>query len=139
MRGGNLTIKSSGGDGIDSNGYVVVTDGKLDITAGSERISNTGEAGIDAEKGVYIYDDTAYTWTKVGGKDPTKPDDRKVPSDNKVTFSDGSSITYYATKAVAPADGDKTNEERIAAGVPETSDVFKLVNKVNNFGGLTDK
>ncbi len=82
MLGGNLTIKSTKGDGIDSNGYVVINGGSLDITAGSQKTNSAGEAGIDAEKEVYISDKANYTWTAASGSSqPTPPDNPPSSSD----------------------------------------------------------
>ena len=67
LLGGSLTVTSNVGDGIDSNGYVYFGDGSLDITAGSQKQHSAGEAGIDAEKEVYIYSDDAYTWSSASG------------------------------------------------------------------------
>ena len=75
MLGGTLTINSTTGDGIDSNGYVVINGGTLDITAGSQKTGSAGEAGIDAEKEIYISDAATYTWTAASGSSqPTPPD-----------------------------------------------------------------
>ena len=54
MLDGNMTISSTNGDGIDSNGYVVLLGGSLDITAGNQSTAVAGEGGIDAECGIYI-------------------------------------------------------------------------------------
>lgn len=86
MLGGNLTIKSSAGDGIDSNGYVVINGGNLDITAGNQQINSAGEAGIDSENGVYVSSNATYKWTAVSGSgssQPTPPESSDVSPDVK--------------------------------------------------------
>ena len=65
--GGTLTISSTGGDGIDSNGYVSVKNCTLNITAGSQAQNSAGEAGIDAEKNVTIDSSVTYNYTAVSG------------------------------------------------------------------------
>lgn len=56
MIDGKLTISSSGGDGVDSNGWIVILGGSLDVTAAQD--SNTLNAGaegpLDADMGVYM-------------------------------------------------------------------------------------
>ncbi|MBR0069767.1 MAG: carbohydrate-binding domain-containing protein, partial [Synergistaceae bacterium] len=76
MLDGNMTIKSTNGDGIDSNGYVVLLGGSLDITAGNQSTAAAGEGGIDAECGIYIDSSVNYTHhsTSGGGGDFTPPD-----------------------------------------------------------------
>lgn len=82
MLDGTLTINSTTGDGIDSNGYVVINGGSLDITAGSQKTNSAGEAGIDAEKEVYISEKANYTWTAASGSSqPTPPDNPPSSSD----------------------------------------------------------
>ena len=58
MEGGTVTVTSTGGDGVDSNGYIVATDGKLYVTAGSNATGN--EAGIDYDCGASIPSNTYY-------------------------------------------------------------------------------
>jgi len=54
IRGGNLNITVTGqtgeGDGIDSNGWLVIDGGTVIAAA----CATSGDAGIDADKGVYI-------------------------------------------------------------------------------------
>ena len=54
IRGGTLTITVTGqtgeGDGIDSNGWLVIDGGSVTASA----CATSGDAGIDADKGVYI-------------------------------------------------------------------------------------
>ncbi len=54
IKGGNLNITVTGqtgeGDGIDSNGWLVIDGGTVTASA----CATSGDAGIDADKGVYI-------------------------------------------------------------------------------------
>lgn len=54
INGGNLNITVDGstgeGDGIDSNGWLVINGGSLNSWA----CSNSGDAGIDSDKGIYL-------------------------------------------------------------------------------------
>ena len=54
MNGGNLTIQVTGetgeGDGIDSNGWLLVNGGVLNSSA----CATSMDAGVDADKGIYI-------------------------------------------------------------------------------------
>ena len=64
--GGALTITSTYGDGIDSNGHAVFGYDKttvLNITAGNQSQNSAGEAGVDAEGKVYGLDDITYNHT----------------------------------------------------------------------------
>ena len=82
MSSGTLNVSSTNADGIDSNGWIAFNGGTLSITAGSQRQNSAGEAGIDAENGVYIYDSNAYTWTAAsgsGGNVPVNPTSPDVP------------------------------------------------------------
>ncbi len=158
MDGGTLTINSSGGDGIDSNGWVVFNGGTMNITAGSQRISKDGEAGIDYEQYYHIYDDNAYNWTAAGrnsgqpgdnpggnepgnepGSEPSVDlEDGVVLNEDKsitVTIPNGAGVVNYQSKAVPLASGDLTDEER-EEQIETESDVFELVNTVNNFSGI---
>lgn len=111
MNGGTLTINSSGGDGIDSNGYFVFTDGTLNITAGSSRSNSAGEAGIDAEKGTYIYSDSAYIWSAAGSSTTTTTDGETGTNTKTQTNSDGST-----TETKTNSDGSSTSTTRDADG-----------------------
>ncbi|MBQ6114661.1 MAG: carbohydrate-binding domain-containing protein, partial [Synergistaceae bacterium] len=82
MNSGTLNVSSTNADGIDSNGWIAFNGGTLSIVAGSQRQNSAGEAGIDAENGVYIYDSNAYTWTAAsgsGGNVPVNPTSPDVP------------------------------------------------------------
>ncbi len=94
MNSGTLNVSSTNADGIDSNGWIAFNGGTLNITAGSQRQNSAGEAGIDAENGVYIYDSNAYTWTATSGgstpnipNSPTSPDVPFNPTSPDVPFN----------------------------------------------------
>ncbi len=86
MLDGSMTISSTNGDGIDSNGYAVILGGSLDITAGNQSEAVAGEGGIDAECGIYIDPSAKYTHHSTsgggngGGDVPSRPDSGDVPS-----------------------------------------------------------
>ena len=67
MLDGNMTINSTNGDGIDSNGYIVLLGGSLDITAGNQSTAPVGEGGIDYDTGYYIDPSVKYTHHSSGG------------------------------------------------------------------------
>lgn len=54
INGGNINIKVTGdtgeGDGIDSNGWLVVNGGKIHVAA----CSDSQDAGIDSDMGIHI-------------------------------------------------------------------------------------
>ncbi len=58
INGGNLSINVTGetgeGDGIDSNGWLVINGGSVTAAASSK----SGDAGIDSDNGIYIYGGT---------------------------------------------------------------------------------
>ena len=65
LNGGTLTIVASGGDGIDSNGYIYLNSGKLDITSAG---TATGPEGpLDSDKGTYNSLGDNYTYQTNGG------------------------------------------------------------------------
>ncbi len=148
MEDGNLTIQSSGGDGIDSNGYVVINGGTLTIAAGSSRQNSAGESGIDADKSVYIYNESAYTWSEAanavgGGEDggsgsepPTESEEAIETHTDTITRSDGIEAGVVTFKTATVQSPDHTPEERIANGVAESGPVFKIFGTVNNFSGI---
>ena len=119
MDGGTLTINSSGGDGIDSNGYLIFKGGTLNITAGSSRQNSAGEAGIDAEKGVYIYSDSAYTWSAAGSSttiddgsgSSTTTDEETGSKTTTQKNSDGST-----TETTTNSDGSSTSTTKDSSG-----------------------
>ena len=60
INGGELNIIVTGetgeGDGIDSNGWLVINDGKVMV----EACSFSADAGIDSDMGIYIYGGTVF-------------------------------------------------------------------------------
>ncbi|MBQ9904825.1 MAG: carbohydrate-binding domain-containing protein [Synergistaceae bacterium] len=147
MTDGTLKITSTGGDGIDSNGWVSIQGGTLDITAGETRIAQA-EGGIDYINGYYIYDDSAYTWTKGGTNvDPnngssesdTSTDDdtdsnttTTLPvTETTVEIGSSTSFTLFPESFEADTEG--------ARNIPSTGETFPLVHRVNDFAGITAK
>ena len=51
INSGNLTVSSTGGDAIDSNGWLVINGGKVTVTS-----TSGGDNGMDSDMGVYISD-----------------------------------------------------------------------------------
>ena len=85
---GTLTITSTNGDGIDSNGYVSLKSCALIITAGSQAVNSAGEAGIDAERTVTGVDSSGnassgsgvtYTWTASSSSGGNAPGGQNPP------------------------------------------------------------
>ncbi|MBQ7068515.1 MAG: carbohydrate-binding domain-containing protein, partial [Synergistaceae bacterium] len=112
MLSGNLTISSTKGDGIDSNGYVVINGGTLNITAGNSSQSSAGEAGIDAEKDIYIDSSATYNWTSATGSNnapfsgnnenenntpPTPPSESQNQSNSTNTNTNSNTTTTTTT------------------------------------------
>ena len=155
MDSGTLTVSSTGGDGIDSNGWVAFNGGTLNITAGSQRQNSAGEAGIDAENGVYIYDSNAYTWTAASGN--TNPggntnNGTDNNTDNGNTQTDTGNTTGYTVYTTIPAEGfvhtvDETPTLTLCApsfeedtegtrNINSSGSTFPLVHRVNDFAGI---
>ena len=51
INSGTLTVNSTGGDAIDSNGWLVINGGKVTVTS-----TSGGDNGMDSDMGVYISD-----------------------------------------------------------------------------------
>lgn len=86
MLGGNLTVTSTGGDGIDSNGYIVILGGTLDVTAArdSSQLNAQAEGPLDADCGVYMAEGVSYSHRAYDGSSqpatPTTPATPATPS-----------------------------------------------------------
>lgn len=129
MDGGTLTINSSGGDGIDSNGYVIFNGGNLNITAGSSKQNSAGEAGIDAEKGVYIYSDSAYTWSAAGSTSTGTGTGTETGTDT------GTGTETEDTTTTVDDDGNKTTtntEKTTENGVTTETTTETVTDKAGN-------
>ena len=157
MAGGSLTVTSTGGDGIDSNGYIIFTSAdKLSITASSNNTKPTSasnlnaqaEGPIDADIAVYMTAEVFAIYT-VGENasstdsgsgqsttNTTTTDSTAAPVTDTVPASDGTTVATITYQATSIANDDLTKEERIAAGVAESGDVFMLVGTVNTFSGV---
>ena len=139
MNGGNLTLNSTGGDGIDSNGYVVINGGNLNITAGNEAQNANGDAGIDAESGVYISPNANYTWNRAGTQNQNQ-----APNQNQNqtgSFANQEFEAKYGSVKITydSAIPESTNDSGVERTIPSESDVFTLQLEVNNFGGIQAK
>ena len=157
MAGGSLTVTSTGGDGIDSNGYIIFTGAdKLSITASSNNTKPTSASGLnaqaegplDADIAVYMTDEVFAIYT-VGENasstdsgsgqsttDTTTTDSTAAPVTDTVPASDGTTVATITYQATSIVNDDLTKAERIAAGVAESGDVFMLVGTVNTFSGV---
>ena len=155
MSSGTLTVNSTGGDGIDSNGWVAFNGGNLNITAGSQRQNSAGEAGIDAENDVYIYDENAYTWNQAGtqnggaGGDGLGDEDGDEEKEDSNTTTDDTTDSYGVRSPIVIQDSDgntlmsivfsgvsKDVDTEGARTIPSTGDVFILQHRVNDFSGV---
>lgn len=138
MNDGNLTISSTGGDGIDSNGWISFKGGKLNITAGSQSQNSAGEAGLDAENGVYIYDDSAYTWTAVGSSTPGQ-DQQQQQTYSIIPVTETVQVIGDTTFTLFPSVSSILRDTEGSRNIPTSGDTFPLVHKVNDFAGITTK
>ena len=76
MTGGNLTITSTGGDGIDSNGWIAILGGSLDITCAqdSNQLNAQADGPLDADCGVYMANEgVTYTHRAYSGGSSNTP------------------------------------------------------------------
>ena len=78
MLSGEVSVSTPGGDGIDSNGYIVILGGTLDIRAAqdSDQLNAPAEGPLDADCGVYMADGVNYThgaYSSGGGTQPVGP------------------------------------------------------------------
>lgn len=134
MYGGTMTVNSTGGDGIDSNGWVSIQSGTLNITAGTQSQNSAGEAGIDAENDVYISENAVYNWSAAssngggssnpsGGGNDTGTDTGTNTGTNtgKDTGTDTETDTDTGTYVVIPVSETKT-----AVGDDTTFTLFPL-------------
>lgn len=160
MNAGTLTATSTGEDGIDSNGYITINGGTLNLTAGSQQQASAGEAGIDAEKGVYISDSAVINWTAASGSEGggTPPDggqpgsgDITPPTSGDVTPGGGGSSdmskyedtvieTQYGTTGISFKFNGILDDDMAAypRTVLESDTVFTLETdrEVNTFSGI---
>ena len=158
MNGGSLTVNATNGDGIDSNGYIVITSAdKLSITAkGATKpssISNlnaSAEGALDADCGVYmseevfaIYEVNASS-SSTGGSETTKTGGDTEETDiesvethtDTITRSDGTEAGVVNFKTTTIQKATYTPEERVEHGVAESGNVFKVYGTVNDFSGI---
>ena len=92
MLGGELTVTATGGDGIDSNGYIAILGGSLDITAAqdSSQLNAQAEGPLDADCGVYMADGVNYTHQAYSGSGGDNQPGDNQPGDNQPPASPAS-------------------------------------------------
>ena len=153
MLGGSLTVTSTGGDGIDSNGYIAIIDAdKLSVTAAQD--SNQDNAGaegpLDADKDVYISDSARANYTHQaysGGNgqsdnppynnddDDDDDDDDDGTETETITTSTGTT-TIKINNGSSAIETDTDTSER---GIATSDNVFRIRRKVNTFSGITEE
>ena len=151
IESGTINVKADD-DGINVNdddvSVFTMTGGTLTISAGSSRQNSAGEAGIDAEKGVYIYDDSAYTWSRAGtsvvddggsaaekgGEADAEPE--VETHEDTITRDDGTQAGIINFKTYTIQKATYTPEQRIENGVAESGNIFKIYGTVNDFSGI---
>ncbi|MBQ7221250.1 MAG: carbohydrate-binding domain-containing protein [Synergistaceae bacterium] len=122
MLGGELTVTATGGDGIDSNGYIAILGGSLDITAAqdSNELNAGAEGPLDADCGVYMADGVTYThraYSGTGGEiTPPSSGDITPPSSGDITPPEDSG------DVTPPSSGDVTPPAQSEDITPQPSD-----------------
>ncbi|MBQ7196497.1 MAG: carbohydrate-binding domain-containing protein [Synergistaceae bacterium] len=152
MEGGSLTVVSTGGDGIDSNGYIIFTGAdKLSVTASSNntkpssksQLNAQAEGPLDADLGIYMTDEVFEIYTVGDGSISLNPNNNTTDggddqSDNTVTKTvlmtdaNGNEIVYLTN--ASPLEDTDTSDR----GIPTSGNVFKLTHAVNDFSGITN-
>ena len=89
MISGDLTVTSTGGDGVDSNGWIAILGGSLDVTAAqdSNQLNAGAEGPLDADCGVYMasgvtYSHRAYSGANGGTGTPPEQNQSGTDTDN---------------------------------------------------------
>ena len=154
MDGGSLTVISSKGDGIDSNGWVVVNAGSLDITAAqdSSQLNAGGDGPIDATREVYMSDSVAYTHRAYSGESvndkPATTDSGDVSGNTSGESTSTETETVRAPITITNEEGnvvlsirftDPSKDTEGTRSVQEHNDVFTLQHKINSFAGVRVK
>lgn len=147
MLSGNLTISSTKGDGIDSNGYVVINGGTLNITAGTSSQSSAGEAGIDAEKEIYIDDSATYNWNAANGSNnppsrnnnnegnnnpPTPPEESQNQNQNQSNSTNTNTNSVTRNTGTTGTTGNNNTRSIV------TSPDYTVDNNVENNNNVND-
>lgn len=144
MLDGTLTIESENGDGIDSNGYVVITGGTLNITAGNQSQNSAGEAGIDAEKGVYIASGVTYNYSPYSGnsesQNQSQNQNQNQQTDTSIVINE-SIDTYLGTTTITVGKGvsPRIDTDTSSRTVPVSGTTFILEREVNTFSGIASE
>ena len=164
LDGGTLTIVAKGGDGIDSNGWVVLNDGTLDISCetDSNQLNAGGNGPIDADQDVYMSDSVTYTHQQYsgnssnggsspdsdssGGENSSGDDNTSAGDDN--TSSGGENSTTVTREAISVTNtagvevmsikysGRVVDTDTSARTVAASGSVFTLERTVNDFAGV---
>ena len=134
MDSGTLTVSSTNADGIDSNGWIAFNGGTLSITAGSQRQNSAGEAGLDAENGVYIYDTSAYTWSAAGSSTGGNTGGNTGGSTGGTTSGDQSGNTNTNTNGTTS--GDQSGNTNTNGGTT-TYSVIPVTETITTVGDST--
>ncbi len=160
MLGGSLTVTATGGDGIDSNGYIAIIDAdKLSVTAAQD--SNQDNAGaegpLDADKDVYISDSARanYTHQAYSGGGNSQPGPNTDPNNGDNSPSereqDNSGDTDTNTETITTSNGTTTitinlgsstieaDTDTSPRGIATSDNVFRIRRKVNTFSGITEE
>ena len=147
MNGGKLTIVAKNGDGIDSNGYVVINGGTLDITAvqDSDQIPAQADGPIDVIEGgeAYMSDSVTYTHRAYSGStspQPTQPTtDTGTDTGTQTTTSTGSVVIRDADNNVVMSikyTGAFSDTDTSSRNIDSSGSVFTLSHTVNSFSGV---
>ena len=152
MAGGSLTVVSTGGDGIDSNGYIIFTGAdKLSVTASSNNTKPSSTSGLnaqaegplDADCAIYMSEAVFSIYTVGDGAttDPANPTDSSSgststtvsPVEDKITDND---VVTYQKAVTSNEKSQLSATQREALGVAASGSSFKLVEKYNDFSGV---
>ena len=155
MDGGSLTVVSTGGDGIDSNGYIIFTSAdKLSVTASSNNTKPTSTSGLnaqaegplDADCGIYMSEAVFAIYTVGDGSASTTPTTDPTTENTETTTNQSTApqtdtignvatVTYQA-KITNDTKSQLTKDQRVALGVKESGNTFKLIERYNDFTGV---
>ncbi len=142
MNGGKLTIVAKNGDGIDSNGYVVLNAGTLDITAvqDSDQIPAAADGPIDVIEGgdVYMSDSVTYTHRAYSGSTTTDKDTGTNTGTETITNTGTVSIKNAAGDVVMAVRyvGAFSDTDSSSRNISDSGSVFTLTHTVNSFSGV---
>ena len=155
LDGGTLKIIAKGGDGIDSNGWIVLNDGTLDITCAtdSDQLNAGGDGPLDADQDVEMSDSVTYTHQQYSSStdgNGTSPDSTSGGEGNSTsgnsTSGDNTSAVVRDTISVTNNDGVEVmlitysgrveDTDTSPRTIAESGDEFTLERLVNDFAGV---